>query len=207
VTVRGTDEQLAARASNGDTAATDTLIRSYRNFAYALAADFHVRGSTRQDIHQEALIGLWHATVDYRPEHGMTFKSFAAMCVRRRVISSVTTANRLKHQQLTNAVRALADDTDAVDLVPAGASSQPDRVLEDREELALLLRVIGERLSPLERECLVAFANGEAALAIQARLGEPILPYRGRPRAKVVENALDRAKQKLRAALDLERAA
>lgn len=180
------------------------LIELHRPLALALARDFFLPGADRDDVEAEAMFGLWKAIRDYRADGGASFKTFAKLCIRRQLGTAVKAARRGKHEPLTYAARAIenadGETIDVLDLV-ADEAADPARIVEAREEAFALLRAIETELSPLERRCLVAFANGRSLLEIADELG---LAARPRPQGrylvmhpKAVDNALQRARRKL----------
>lgn len=199
-----TDEQLVARAQKGDQLAMDTLLVRYERVALWNAAQFYDHTADREDLQQEARFGVFKAVRDYKSALG-SFHRFAFLCCHRQVITAVKTSTSSKHDVLTFASRvAVNDDGDEIAAVEAAEDPRADTesLARLRAELVAVMRVVGERLSPLERDCLLGVANGESHLAIQRRLGYPLSAWAdGRPRAKVVENAYQRAQLKLKFAL------
>src|SRR5512134_3641902 len=98
------DVDLAALAQGGDRAAQDALIERYRRFARARSRSYFLVGADADDVEQEALIGLYKAVRDFRPEHQASFRAFAELCISRQVITAIKTATRQKHQALNHAV-------------------------------------------------------------------------------------------------------
>lgn len=155
------DEELAARAKAGEPLAVDALVHRFTGLAYAIAGDYFALGSDRDDLRQEALIGLWKAVRDYDPKVA-GFNHFAQVCIRRQVITAVKTATRLKHRPLTEAVRtgvgSDGEEVAMIDLQPA--PGEIVQTLAAREEIADLAHKIRVDLSPLEAHCLLLFGNG-----------------------------------------------
>lgn len=157
--------------------------------ARRISREFYFPGGDRDDVEQEALIALWIASRDYEPDRG-TFKAFATLVIRRRLASCLKTAGRDKHRPLNLSVRTMVD--------PDGGETRPIAeilphlhqvvdVAEGREQLALLTAAIETDLTDFERECVLGIASGYDYLDLG--------PY------KKVDNALFRARKKLRRAL------
>ena len=72
-----TDVELAALAQDGRRDALEALIDRYRRFARAKSRGYFLVGGDADDIEQEALIGLYKAARDFRPEHQASFRAFA----------------------------------------------------------------------------------------------------------------------------------
>ena len=165
------------------TATVPALWVKHRPLARTIAADFWWPGAEHQDVIQEAEIGLWVACRDYRDNRGASFKTFAALVIKRRLSTCVKTAKAPKRGPLDAAVRTTGDETDAiVDQLPC-LHQLSDRV-EDREQLRVLMHAIDHDLTDFERHCVIGFAAGVSYLDLG--------PF------KRVDNALRRAREKLR---------
>ena len=175
-------------------------LERFRPFAYAIARPYFLPGADRDDVEQEAMIGVWKALRDYRPDGGMSLRSFVALCVRRQVITAVKTATREKHRGFLEAVRETPVEDDELSVLDALASpgADPAEILESREEALSLLRSIATELTPLERRALIGLANGYSYDELGPTLGGRVTRHRdGSPRYKRAENAVIRARQKL----------
>ncbi len=134
------------------------------------------------DAVQEGIIGLFSAIDTYRPEKGASFQTYATACIRNAVTDAVRKALRRKDRELVSP-EPFEDPEDPA--VQAG----PEEQAETREEYSQTMQSIAERLSPLERQVLVSFLDGQSYAAIAQRLS--VTP-------KAVDNALQRVRQKLK---------
>lgn len=55
-------------------------------------------GFTRDDLINEARIGIWEASLTWDLSKGCTWNSFASVCAKRKVIDLITHSNRKKNQ-------------------------------------------------------------------------------------------------------------
>ena len=118
------------------------LFGKHLPLAYKIASRYWIPGGDREDVRQEARIGLWIATQGYDPAKG-SFRAFAKVVVERRLQTCVKVANR--HYERP------------VELLPEMA------VTEDRpSELPGLFRALGT-LSERERQAVTDHLNGVAA--------------------------------------------
>lgn len=180
---------LVTRAQNGDTDAADLLVRRYTRHAHYLASRYHLPGGEPEDLQQEALLAIVAAIRTYRPEHGTPFGAFADLVIRRKLADALTFANRQKSRHLNEAVNPdvtneNGDTLSLIDLI-ADLNSDPALIAEQRDTLRQYARVIHRDLTPLEKHCLLGFANGQPYLELGAK--------------KTVDNALQRARRKLAA--------
>jgi RNA polymerase sporulation-specific sigma factor len=193
-----TDEQLVAAWQEGDGAALELLLRRYRRLARAKAHTYFLVGADADDVEQEGLIGLYKAARDFRPDHQVSFRAFAELCMTRQVISAVKSATRHKHRPLNQYLSFSAGRSQSG---PDGREERPfDDLLGDRrvldpadevvshERVAALRRSMTEGLSRLEVEVLRLYVAGKSYDEIGRELGR---------RSKSIDNALQRIKRKL----------
>ncbi len=189
------DVELVARYQEGCEAALQLIITRYRRFARAKARNYFLVGADHDDVEQEALIGLYKAARDFRPEHLSSFQAFAELCITRQIITAIKTATRQKHQALNQYVsfsstRSGDDDERSVeeliqvhrhDADPADRVIAGERFNQTRERL-------GEVLSPLEVDVLHLYVEGRSYQEIGEMLDRHV---------KSIDNALQRIKRKL----------
>lgn len=151
-----------------------------------IARDFRIPGLELDDWRQEARVALWIATGSFDPAHGVRFKTFAAMCIRRRLIDVLEMALRGRHAILTNAVRVTTlehggelEEVTIVDVLAGG--HDPAEVVVTRELLDRIIAAL-DGLTARERECLALTTAGTVS-------------------EKAVHNNARSARRKLRAAL------
>lgn len=121
------------------------LWTKHRPIAYAIARDYFIPGADRDDVRQEALIGLWIAARAYKKEKG-PFPAFARVVVQRHLKDRVKAANRPKARLLTDADRT---------------AEIADRTADETDtQLSLLVDAL-PTLSELERRALAASLNGQ----------------------------------------------
>ncbi|MBI2708965.1 MAG: RNA polymerase sporulation sigma factor SigH [Actinobacteria bacterium] len=191
------DADLCARFQSGDAEALEVLVTRYRRFARAKSRGYFLVGGDADDLEQEALIGLYKAVRDFRPEHEVSFRAFAELCITRQVITAIKGANRQKHQALNQYVSLSAprhdgEDRCAEDLLPAGSPDPVDTVVS-AERIAVLREAVASRLSDLEVEVLALYVEGVSYHEISERIGR---------HGKAVDNAVQRIKRKLGRELD-----
>ncbi|MDE0803873.1 MAG: RNA polymerase sporulation sigma factor SigH [Acidimicrobiales bacterium] len=191
-----TDIELVARYHDSGCADTlEAILHRYRRFARAKARGYFLIGGDSDDVEQEALIGLYKAVRDFRPEHQASFRAFAELCIKRQIITAIKTATRQKHQPLNSYLsisgnRNEDDSADApVDEILAGHSDDDpcDAVIAD-ERMRGMERSMKALLSALEVEVLRLYVAGRSYQEIGEQLGR---------HTKSIDNALQRIKRKL----------
>ena len=193
VPLAGLDNDALARAAQaGDDRALRTLVARYLPVARRAGRRWFLAGGDRDDVEQEALIGLCEAVRDYDPDQGTPFRSFAELCVARQVLTAVRGATRHKHLPLNRSVPLSPVPDDVVDLRPALAVADPAEAVVAQVGVDDALASLSARLSPLERQVLALCLERRSYGEIGARLGRP---------PKAVDNAVQRIKRKAELAL------
>lgn len=177
-----TDEALALRAQAGDESATETLMLRYADLVRRRARGFFLAGGETEDLIQEGMIGLYRAICDYKAEkNGMQFKSFAFLCITRRIIDAVKASARRKNVPLNNYVSIFDSEGDLMEISPEEEMIRT----EDRREF---LQKMGGVLSDFEFRIIVMYMDGMSCAEICAVTGKS---------EKSVDNAIQRSKRKL----------
>ena len=167
------DDELLQQAQAGEESAIAALITAMMPAIRKGAAAAAAPGLDFDDAVQEGLIGLFHAVRSYRADKKVPFTAYAAACMANAQQDARRSATRKKHAPLNNSVP-----------LPG-----PEELAIANERCAAVLERINTQLSPLERGSLLASLEGHtAAQTAQLLHCTP----------KAVENALMRARKKLR---------
>lgn len=192
------DTELVTRYQEGCQDALHTLIKRYRRFARSKALGYFIVGADRDDVEQEALIGLYKAVRDFRPDLGTQFRGFAELCIKRQIITAITSSSRQKNQALNQyvSISGSADGDDSNDvnvdelIYPYCHGSDPaDRIVTD-ERLAAMHNHMRCVLSPFEADVLSLYVKNNEYQEISDCLGCSV---------KSIDNAIQRIKRKVEA--------
>ncbi|MGH2945814.1 MAG: sigma-70 family RNA polymerase sigma factor [Solirubrobacteraceae bacterium] len=192
-----TERALLAAAQRDDQRAQDELLRRYEPLVQGTLRRMRLPARVdREDIAQEARIGLLRATLEWRPGRA-PFAAYAARCIRNRVIMVLNNAGRHKHRVLNDA-RSLdapmpidrrtrhRDGCGSYDELP-GPAPGPDATVLAREQIAAMLAGM-PTLTTKERVALLGMLNGRSQQQLADELGGT---------AKAFALALRRARDKL----------
>ena len=188
-----TDEQLCARAAMGDRAAEEALVLRYSRLVRVCSRPFFLVGGDSEDLIQECMLGLLSAIREFKPDRGAQFRTFAELCIRRRIISAVRTAAGGRHSPLNNYVSLepslfLANQ----DFAPFGTAypshRDPEDVIIRQENMSALQKALRDQLTGLEAQVLDRYLDG----ASYAEIAEEV--HRS---AKSVDNAVQRIRKKI----------
>lgn len=188
-----TDEMLAGLSRSGDESAGSELARRYRPLIKRCTRPYFLLGGDTEDLIQEGMIGLVSSMRSYDAEGGSSFRSYAELCIRRRILDAIKAAGRLKHMPLNSGLSldeldGSEDGTAALNEIKYSPS--PEELVIEREQKDSLYLACRSILSPLERKVLSGYLEGLSYEEIAARCEKPV---------KSVDSALQRIRKKLSA--------
>ena len=186
------DSELLQLSRKGDECAEDTLILRYRRMVKACARPFFLAGGDREDLAQEGMIGLLSAIREYDPGGGASFRTYAELCIRRRLISAAKSASRQKHAPLNDGVsldEILSAENQSISFLTGQRfdRSPEDLVLASELE-SDFIDVFSRYLSAFEKEILSDYLSGLSYSEIGEKCGRS---------PKSVDNAVQRIRNKL----------
>jgi len=176
------DITLCRLSQSGDRLAEETLILRHGRLVRRCANPLFLMGGEKDDLIQEGLLGLLSAIRDYCEDGGASFTTYAETCIKNRLSSVITMANRQKHTPLNQAVpmdSAHIED-DVVD---------PEQLLLQWEEGQELRGVLRDVLSKVEANVLHFYCDGYSYREIAKMMDIS---------TKSVDNAIQRIKKKLK---------
>jgi len=181
------DRSLISRYRSGEEAACAALLARYANLINRRIRGMGLTPPESDDAKQEAYMGLYNAIRSYDPEKNTSFSSFAGLCVENSLKNFFAAASTKK--ALANSSALPIDELS----LPEPENANPEEILLDKEACASLRALIGGVLSDFERQVLFCYLNGRGYAETAGRLHTS---------QKSVDNALQRARRKLRAVLD-----
>ena len=197
-----TDEELVVLAQDGDSEAEEQLYNRYKPKIKLEIRPYYLVGGDSDDLIQVAMIGLMNAIRNYKSEGKASFRTYATYCIRNRIISEITSANRNKHQPIANYVSFYTkigkkgedgEELQLMDTLEAGPESDPVEVVLDREEHEEKRDAMKNKLSPMERSVAGLYIEGYSVSEIAVTLDKE---------EKGVNNALFRIRKKLKSELE-----
>lgn len=181
------DQELAARYRNGEEGACTALLARYASLINRWIGSWGIPGADREDLRQEACMGLLNAIRTYDPAKNTCFEAYASRCVGNRVKNLLAAASTHKARARNHTLSI--DDLREME----GHGDNPETILLDKEALARLREVIDTALSPLEKDVLFAYLGGHSYQETALMLGSP---------QKSVDKALQRVRRKLKTVLN-----
>ncbi len=175
------DEALCSLVVGGSDIAFEEITKRYRGLISSIAAGFTYPGFDSGDFMQIGLLGLFKACKTYKPEHSISFKNFAALCIKRRFISLVRSSSAMKSVP-ADATISIEDNSAIL------GGYNPESMIADKESDSEFFSLIKSRLSAMELSVLKGYVSGMSYKDIAANLGLD---------SKAVDNALQRVRKKL----------
>lgn len=180
--------------------ALETIVKRYQPLVNSKAKKFYVTGEEHTDIIQEGMVALVSAIDNYNgKDNKASFKTFANLCVERRLISFIKVSNSQRQMPLNNAISYNSkkegpnrdDRSELIDSINLGYN--PYEEVENKEFYEKITNKLYSKLSNHEKNVLVEYMKGNSYANIAKTLQcDP----------KSVDTALTRIRKKSSAILN-----
>jgi len=192
------ESSIISAAQQGDTDAIEYLLKKYKRIILSCVESYYLPWAEKEDLIQEGMVALYNAIKGFNYRY--PFPSFAKTCVIRKLYSVIRLQNSLKHKLLTNAVclnKPVYDNGNRTlfDTMP-GKNADPCDLISEIDERKWIVNQARKNLTELEKQVLKLYLNGLSYRDIADTLNL---------KPKTVDNALQRAKRKLREVLNAQR--
>lgn len=199
-----TDEELIDSLREGEAPIMDYICNKYKNLVRREAKSMFILGADTEDLIQEGMIGLFKAVRDYDSGTDASFFTFAQLCISRQMYTAVQASKRKKHLPLNTYVSLDSQEDSGnqkgqeqplLELLADRTKLNPEELVLDKERVDYLERAMEKELSEFEKQVLDLYRTGMNYSQIARVLGRD---------EKATDNALSRAKQKIRGLLKNE---
>ncbi len=177
------DEQLVLLAKEPNEEAFAILVARYLPMLQRLSQQFRSKPFEREDLVQEGLMALLSAVRTYRTERNGSFRTYAYVCSRNRMVSALRRDSAW--DQIGDAEPFTEDDECCT-----SKTDDPAEVFYRREEWERLCNRIRGALTDLEYQVLMLYLASYSYREIAERL---------QITEKATDNALQRMRRKLAA--------
>lgn len=184
------DLDLIGRYRNGDQEACTALIARYANFINRRVANIGVAGVGKDDLKQEAYMGLFSAIRTYDPAKNSSFRAYAASCIGNSLKNLFAAASTQKAKIYS---QTISFDEIGNDNLRDTDDATPEDIYIGNEAFGELQGLIDRLLTSYERDVLFYYLSGRDYKQVAAKLHSS---------QKSVDNALQRARRKLKAVLN-----
>ncbi|MBP8640686.1 MAG: sigma-70 family RNA polymerase sigma factor [Oscillospiraceae bacterium] len=187
-----TDNELLSMAESGDKIAEDQLALRYTRLVKICSRPFFLVGGDGEDLIQEGMLGLLSAIREFDLSMNTSFKTYAEICVKRRIYSAIKSASRKKHEPLNDMVSLedLLSNESSSGAVSYGEAYRrtPEEQVLAREGVGEIIQTYSRCLSKFEVEILNLYLSGLSYSEIAELCGKT---------DKSVDNAVQRIRRKL----------
>lgn len=191
-----TDEQLIRNLRDGDQDVIDYVMEKYKDFVKKKVRVMYLLGGETEDLIQEGMIGLFKAVQEYEENKGMSFSSFANLCVTRQLATAIEASRRKKHMPLNSYISLYGNkdgETDddqsgaLIDTLQDGNCENPEDIVLSREAADDFQAELEATLSDFEKKVLYLHLMGTGYIKIAELLNKS---------PKAVDNAIQRIRGK-----------
>lgn len=191
-----TDDDLLLKAKNGNHEAMEKVINQYQKLVYKNSQNFFLRGGEGNDLEQEGYIGLIKAIKAYKPNTEASFATFANLCIRRQLITTIKKANTDKHKIFNDSIikDSYSENIEKIDYKTLSLCFHtPEELLLGKELLQLLNNYLDKNLSDFEKQVFSHLIQQKTYIEIADILGDT---------PKRIDNTIQRIKKKVKGYLN-----
>ena len=186
------DNELLSMTETGDKVAEEQLALRYTRLVKICSRPFFLVGGDGEDLIQEGMLGLLSAIREFDLSMNTSFKTYAEICVKRRIYSAIKSASRKKHEPLNDMVSfddVLSDESNSSAVSYGDAYRRiPEEQVLARESVDEIIQTYSRCLSKFEVEILHLYLSGLSYSEIAEVCGKT---------EKSVDNAVQRIRRKL----------
>lgn len=177
------DEHLVELFQSGYELAFNELRDRFKTLIKHKTTNVSVPGLESDDLTQEATLALMDSALTYDKNRNASFRTYASVCITRRIISAYKTASRMKHTPLNEFL-----PLDGV-MSEFLADENPLSIIINREETKMFWEDVNNNLSEFELAVLFLRIKGRTYSQISKELFVS---------EKSVDNAVQRMRRKLK---------
>lgn len=187
------DEQLAIAAKAGDATAYEQLLKKYKGLVCKKCKAYYVENSTKEDIVQEGMIGLFFAIRDFDESKNSSFAAFASICIKNRLVSVIKQNTRKKdipqkkRVSLEDTLNVEGNSYTLAEILKNDKLTPEEKLISDEKISSMRLR-LDKILSMREKKVLGEYLKGKSYQEIAASL---------KMDKKSVDNAMQRIRNKI----------
>lgn len=170
--------------------AFEVLLERYRNTVAGMAHAFAANPADAEDYAQEGMLALLAAASSYDGSRAAGFRTYAVVCIRNRMrnISRMEHAVSRASGELPNV--SLDDPENSMAEMLTDAADTPEQAFYEKTRISELYARLADVLTKQEREIFWLTVSGLSYEQIAQKLSVSV---------KSVDNAIQRARRKLRA--------
>lgn len=188
--------QTIQAAKNGDEDAMQQIFREFKQLILLKTKNYFFYGADRDDVLQEARIGLLKAINGYDEKKKASFSTFAILCIKRQIITAIKNSNSGKNRILNIAMSNTNENEEEPSFIYENRSFSfynPEEIYLSKEKIRYLNRYLKTHLSKMENEIFEYMLCEMSYTEIAKKTGREL---------KSVDNTIQRIKKKLKIFID-----
>ena len=146
--------QTIKNAQEGNEIAIQEIFSKFKNIIQMRTKNYFFYGGDREDVIQEAMIGLLKAINGYDENKTASFTTFAILCIKRQIITAIKSSNAGKNRILNMAmINPETEDTSNISYSNKSFNFyNPEEIVMSKERFRELNRYLKTNLSKMENE-------------------------------------------------------
>jgi len=147
------ERDCLARLADGDLEARNMLIERNLRLVAHIVKKYYAQGSEQDDLISIGTIGLIKGISSFKAERGTRLATYAAKCIENELLMYFRSRRKLQNEVLLSETLDADSDGGALSLLDmVGVDDTMYADLQDREDCVCVRRLVGEVLTPRERE-------------------------------------------------------
>lgn len=182
--------QTIRNAQSGNENAIQEIFSEFKNIIHMGTKKYFFYSGDRDDVIQEAMIGLLKAISGFDESKNASFTTFAILCIKRQIITAIKSSNAGKNRILNMAMNS-SEEEDTSNMSYGNKSFNfynPEEIFMSKERFRELNKYLKTNLSKMENEVFEYMLAEMSYTEIAAKTGRD---------PKSVDNTIQRIKKKL----------
>ena len=182
--------QTIKSAQQGNEMAIQEIFSKFKNIIQMRTKNYFFYGGDREDVIQEAMIGLLKTINGYDENKTASFTTFAILCIKRQIITAIKSSNAGKNRILNMAmINPETEDTSNISYSNRSFNFyNPEEIVMSKERFRELNRYLKTNLSKMENEVFEYMLSEMTYTEIAEKTGRT---------PKSIDNSIQRIKKKL----------
>lgn len=182
--------QTIKKAQLGNETAIQEIFLKFKDIIQMRTKNYFFYDGDKDDVVQEAMIGLLKAINGYDENKMASFTTFAILCIKRQIISAIKSSNAGKNKILNMAI--LTPESEDSSKITYSTKSfdfyNPEEILMSKERFKELNKYLKLNLSKMENEIFEYMLAEMKYKEIAKKMGRD---------PKSIDNSIQRIKKKL----------
>ena len=149
------EKEYLERCAQGDLDARNVLVERNLRLVAHIIKKYYTQAEEQEDLISIGTIGLIKAVNTFRPDKGIRLATYASRCIENEILMYFRRTKKLQGEVSLN--EAIETDGDGAELSIGDVVGKSDTMLEDlqdKDDRALVRRLVAERLTEREADII-----------------------------------------------------